>query len=222
MKKMYKFKYGLFVSSLGLAGLVLGFASPVSAHVDLDSPNGGEVLQVGSTFTITWHIRIRHDLLNWDLWYSATGVDGPFKVIAMDLPPGDDSAGSVHTYDWIVPDDVTTEGRVRVRMDNRGTDYFDISDADFTIERGGCTDNEKIRKPKCKLRNGINKMTVKLVRGTPGDTFSVELSTGQSKSGTIKDTGKGKAKFKKLPSGDGTATATWGCGATKSKNYSCP
>ena len=102
-------------------------------HVTLDDPNGGEVLEPGTVFTIEWHIVIAHNLQNWDLWYSTSGPGGPWIVIAMNLPAGDPSVGSVHTYDWVIPDNPTTLGRVRVRMDNSATDYEDISNANFTI-----------------------------------------------------------------------------------------
>jgi hypothetical protein len=127
----------------GLRGfvLVLGvvFALPDAsyAHVVLDDPNGGEVLETGSTFTVTWHIAISHALQNWDLWYSTTGSGGPWIVIATNLPPGSNAVGSVHTYDWTIPDALSTQVRVRVRMDNSGTDYYDFSNADLTITRPG-------------------------------------------------------------------------------------
>ena len=53
--------------------------------------------------------------------------------MATNLPPGSGANGSVHTYDWTIPDAVTNQGRVRVRMDNAGVDYLDISNADFSI-----------------------------------------------------------------------------------------
>lgn len=108
-------------------------ANSASGHVQLDDPNGGEVLEVGSMFTIEWHILIQHNQLNWDLWYSTTGPAGPWIVIAMDLPPGSFNVGSVHTYEWLIPDAVSDQVRVRVRMDNAGTDYEDISNGDFSI-----------------------------------------------------------------------------------------
>lgn len=117
---------------VGMCGLLLS-ASPAVGHVILDEPNGGEVLEVGSVVTIEWHIMIAHNLLGWDLWYSTTGAAGPWIPVATDLPPGSSSVGSIHTYDWTVPDDPSNQVRVRVRMDNVATDYFDISDADLTI-----------------------------------------------------------------------------------------
>ena len=114
--------------------LVAGvWASPVLGHVQLNYPNGGEQLEVGSVVTVEWQILISHSLLNWDLWYSTTGSNGPWIVVAVDLPPGSGSVGSIHTYEWTIPDTLTSQGRVRVLMDNTGTDYEDISNADFSI-----------------------------------------------------------------------------------------
>lgn len=114
---------------------VLCLASAESrAHVILDQPNGGEVLTVGSAVTIEWRIQIAHNLLNWDLWYSTTGPNGPWISIAQDLPPGSPVVGSVHFFDWTVPDAPSVQVRVRVRMDNSGTDYLDISNSNLTIQ----------------------------------------------------------------------------------------
>ncbi|MEE9212071.1 MAG: plastocyanin/azurin family copper-binding protein [Phycisphaeraceae bacterium] len=116
-----------------MAVVVALFSAPARGHVHLHAPNGAEVLEVGSEFAITWHIHIAHSLQNWDLWYSTTGAGGPWIAIATNLPAGSGAAGSIHTYDWTVPDAVSDRVRVRVRMDNYGTDYYDTSDADFSI-----------------------------------------------------------------------------------------
>ncbi len=120
------------------AAASLVMANPARAHVRLDLPNGGEELEVGSIYTIQWTILISHNLQNWDLWYSTTGLNGPWIAIAMDLPPGSGSVGSVHTYDWTIPNAVSDQVRVRVRMDNAGADYFDISNADLSIVPDSC------------------------------------------------------------------------------------
>lgn len=131
MGRSLKIKRSLYL----LVALVsmLQLATPAKAHVTLLEPNGGEVLEVGSNYTIRWTVAIPHDLQNWDLWYSSTGAGGPWTVVAMNLPGGDPNLGSIHTYDWTVPDNQSNQIRVRVRMDNSGVDYEDISDADFTI-----------------------------------------------------------------------------------------
>ncbi len=132
----------LTVKSWGIcavAGVLLAAASPARGHVRLDAPNGGEVLIEGSEFTIRWTILISHTLLNWDLWYGFTS-NGPWTTIAVDLPPGSREVGSVHTYDWTVPDLLSTRVYVRVRMDNAATDYYDVSNAPFTVTRAGDLD----------------------------------------------------------------------------------
>ena len=54
----------------------------------------------------------------------------------MDLAPGSTENKSIHTYEWTVPDEPPEQVRIRVRMDNVATDYFDESDADLTIAAG--------------------------------------------------------------------------------------
>ena len=117
---------------------ITSLTAAAQAHVRLIAPNGGEELQVGSVFTIEWTIVIGHNLQNWDLWYSTTGVGGPWIPIATNLPPGSGAVGSIHTYDWTVPDAVSDQVRIRVRMDNSGTDYEDRSDNDFSIVPASC------------------------------------------------------------------------------------
>lgn len=108
-----------------------------SGHVALDDPNGGETLDAGSVFTITWHVAVQHDTVDWDLWYSTDSPAGPWTEIAMDLPAGDIAVNAVHLFDWTVPAATADSAWVRVRQDNTGTDYEDVSDGAFSIV-GGC------------------------------------------------------------------------------------
>ena len=122
------------IRSLLVATIVLASsATAARAHVNLLAPNGGEVLEVGSVFTISWRIQIAHNLQNWDLWYSTAGTTGPWTTIAMNLPAGSGLVGSIHTYHWTVPDVVDETVWVRVRMDNSATDYSDVSYSPFSI-----------------------------------------------------------------------------------------
>jgi hypothetical protein len=75
-----------------LAGFVLILVNPVRGHVQLDSPNGGEILEVGSIFTITWQVVVGHDQQNWDLWYSTDGGTN-WAPIEMEIPTGNPDAG---------------------------------------------------------------------------------------------------------------------------------
>lgn len=115
-------------------GILFVLTHSTNGHVLLDEPNGGEVLQAGTVFTITWHVDVEHNTQNWDLWYSTTGEDGPWISIVEDLPAGDTSTYAVHTFEWTVPDDASTQVRVRVRQDNAGKNYYDISNDDLIIE----------------------------------------------------------------------------------------
>lgn len=105
--------------------IVLGF-QPVSAHVGLDYPRGGESFNVGETVTIQWHVIIAHDQQNWDLFFSSDG-GANWTSILSDIPVEQTS------YDWTVPDMQTDQGRIKIVMDNNGFDYEDSS-ADFVIQ----------------------------------------------------------------------------------------
>ncbi len=98
----------------------------------------------------------------------------------------------------------------------------DVNGNGIPDECEGCVGKEKIKRANCKDRRGVNKMTVKLKGGIENDAFTVELSSGEKKEGTLNSRGKGKAKFKNLRAGPGTATAAWGCGAEAKKGYACP
>lgn len=104
---------------------VLALGSTGAAHVALDYPVGGETFIQGEVVDVQWHIVIPHDLQNWDLYFSDDGGTS-WEVIEEDLPP------DVFNYLWNVPEIETTQGRIRIYMDNSGADYEDQSD-DFTI-----------------------------------------------------------------------------------------
>ncbi len=119
---------------LPTALMVLTVAASVHAHVTLNSPNGGESLTGGSNYLVEWVADVPHDTLNWDLWYSTSSADGPWTIIAEDLPVGDIFFGSPHSELWSVPDIVAANAWVRVRMDNDvQEDYNDVSAASFSI-----------------------------------------------------------------------------------------
>lgn len=114
----------------GVTLCLILLAGQAHAHVALDSPNGGEMLEAGSVAQIVWHDVVAHGPADYDLWYSTTGPDGPWIAIASDLPP----SGSENTsYDWVVPASPSDRVRLRVRQDNADEDYLDISDSDLAI-----------------------------------------------------------------------------------------
>jgi len=95
------------------------------AHVELVYPDGGETFYPDETITIEWAILVGHNTLNWDLFFSSDGGN-TWEVIQLDIPV------ETLTYQWLVPESITTQGRIRIVMDNEGTDYEDMS-GDFTI-----------------------------------------------------------------------------------------
>lgn len=135
--------------------LLLGLLAaprPTAAHTIILEPNGGEVFTAGETITIRWAIGIAHDLQNWDLRYTlddpttdaacANDATPSWQVLETNIPPTCTEGGGglcspgpcVMTYLWTIPDSlVSSAAKIRVRMDNSGVDYWDRSDAPFTI-----------------------------------------------------------------------------------------
>jgi len=106
-------------------------AGQVHAHVVLDSPNGGEMLEAGSVVQIVWHDAVTHGPANYDLWYSISGPEGPWMVIDSGLTP---SGSANTTYDWVVPDTPSDQVRLQVLQNNsEAEDYSDISNSDLAI-----------------------------------------------------------------------------------------
>lgn len=102
-------------------------------HVHLLTPTGDDALEVGTTYEISWQITIVHKTQNWDLEYTTVGLKGPWSTIVDDLPVGDNSQDSIHTYDWIIPDTPSDTVWVRVIMDNVNGFYDDTNDQPFSI-----------------------------------------------------------------------------------------
>lgn len=114
--------------------LTLVFHQRVDGHTSLISPNGGESLTAGDLFTIEWIVDIPHNLQDWDLWYSVSSAEGPWIDIATDIPAGNPDKGSQHFFSWTVPSVDADQAWARVRMDNAGDDYYDVSDLPFSIQ----------------------------------------------------------------------------------------
>jgi Secretion system C-terminal sorting domain len=111
-----------FLTSL----ILLMFVGKVMAHVKLDYPNGGEIFVIGETVTVQWSVIIPHNQENWDLHFSPDGGQN-WEEIELDLNLNQ------LDYEWIVPDILTGNARIRITMDNTGGDYDDTS-SDFTIQ----------------------------------------------------------------------------------------
>jgi hypothetical protein len=92
----------------------------VYAHVELTYPEGGETLYSGDTITITWVQVQAHDVQNWELYFSPDGAE-TWQVISNNIAAG------LREFDWVVPEEETTNGRIRVVQNNTETDYEDVS-----------------------------------------------------------------------------------------------
>jgi hypothetical protein len=90
------------------------------AHVGLDYPLGGETFIVGQSIIIQWHVVVPHDTENWDLLLSLdAGVT--WDTIILNIPT------EVLSYEWVIPDNITSLARVRVIQDNADQNYQDNS-----------------------------------------------------------------------------------------------
>jgi hypothetical protein len=119
------------VRAAGIVLLLTLPTAPLHAHVTLDYPNGGEMLEAGSVVQVLWHDVINHGPATYDLMYSTSGPNGPWVVIDSDLERQESSS---QTYDWVVPDTPSNQVRLQVVQDNaQAVDYNDVSDADLAI-----------------------------------------------------------------------------------------
>ncbi|RLF34771.1 MAG: hypothetical protein DRN08_04115, partial [Thermoplasmata archaeon] len=93
----------------------------------LTSPNGGEVWPVGSSQAITWSMA--GSIANVEIRYSTNGgVSYPEEKIIMSSYPA--SSGS---FNWTVPDDISSTVRVKVSDVSNPSEVYDESDGNFKI-----------------------------------------------------------------------------------------
>lgn len=100
--------------------------APSDPTVDLLTPNGGEVLQGGQFYTITWSSQ---NALGHDIFLQTDGVGSIPSILATGLSP------DVRMYQWRVPNDLnTTRARIIVvAQGQHGRSDSDSSSSDFTI-----------------------------------------------------------------------------------------
>ena len=96
--------------------------------VIVEQPNGGEVLTVGTQYTIQWNSSDGTGVLRNDVYYSSTGTD-PYTLIGS-------TAGNVHSFDWIPPSGSTSSGRIKVvAQDSVLNEQEDVSDGTFVVNQ---------------------------------------------------------------------------------------
>jgi len=89
------------------------------------APNGGEVLQSGSVYTLSWE---NFGVFPVEFDYSTNGGADWINIIF----PTD----KANSREWLVPQVLTQNARIRVRNSDN-SNYFDISDNSFTITASG-------------------------------------------------------------------------------------
>jgi len=98
-------------------------------EVLLNTPNGGEIFETGTTTTITWTTSYFNEITSQKIELSTDGGASFSTVIATGL------SKDTKSYAWNIPTTVhTAKGRIRVTAtDNTGKNASDKSDDDFVI-----------------------------------------------------------------------------------------
>src|SRR5207253_8684396 len=103
------------------------FADVAPPVVTVQSPNGGESVDVGSPLSVTWTATDNGQVGSVDLLLSRDGAGGPFDPVASGLP----NTGS---YEWTATGPNTVSALFEaVAHDTAGNAGSDVSDATFTI-----------------------------------------------------------------------------------------
>lgn len=98
------------------------FSISITKVIQVTAPNGGENLNAFENFDITWQSQ---GINNVNIYYSTDDF-----VTENTIAEG--IQASVGTYQWLVPNDVTTNAKIKV-MSEIEPNVFDISDASFNI-----------------------------------------------------------------------------------------
>jgi YD repeat-containing protein len=98
-------------------------------ELTVTSPNGGETIEEGSNFTLTWSSSSIVGITSHEVRLSTDGGVTFQTVVATGL------AGNIQSFDWTVPTNSSTaKARIRViGTDTSGKTTLDDSDSDFTI-----------------------------------------------------------------------------------------
>jgi len=95
--------------------------------ITVTAPNGGEVLDVGAAYSITWNATDNVGVTQVGLYYSYDG-GANYTLI-------DNVSGNPGSYDWTVPNTPSTQCLVKAYAYDAATNEgWDVSDADFTIQ----------------------------------------------------------------------------------------
>jgi hypothetical protein len=97
---------------------------PDSSYYSIQQPNGGEILQSGEEYQILW--TSGGDVGSVEIYYSIFGGESWYLI--------DDNEANDGSFIWSVPSVQGTNDACKIKIQSRDRDdWFDISDADFTI-----------------------------------------------------------------------------------------
>jgi len=109
------------------AVLAVSVADTIPPVVTVTAPNGGEVLNIGTVYTITWNATDDVGVTQTSIYYSYDGGTN-YNFI-------DSLSGNPVSYDWTVPNTPSTQCLVKVyAYDAAGNQGWDASDNFFTIQ----------------------------------------------------------------------------------------
>ncbi|MCK4946059.1 MAG: hypothetical protein KAS59_07340, partial [Alphaproteobacteria bacterium] len=110
----------------------------IRGQITLDQPNGGEDLNVGSSYDIKWttlgtieSVKLEYSVDEGGT-YPPTLTDNPISLSVTALTDPPLIANGQSTFSWSVPDEISAKVRVKVTDNNAGT-VTDESDANFNI-----------------------------------------------------------------------------------------
>ncbi len=119
--------YGWGVIDAYQAVLAVMAPDTVPPTVTVTAPNGGELLTVGSAFTITWTASDNVGIAQTDLHYSSDGGVTYSLIASLNGNPG--------SYVWTIPNTPSTQCLVRVTaFDGAENQGSDVSNGFFTIQ----------------------------------------------------------------------------------------
>ncbi|HOM66156.1 MAG TPA: hypothetical protein PK591_10105, partial [Ignavibacteriales bacterium] len=143
--------------------------------VKVDSPNGGENIYAGSTYTINW---TTYNVTNVKIEYSSNNGTS-WNTIVGNIASNNGS----NSYNWLVPNDTSSNYRIRV-SDFSNSTINDISDNRFTVSKitvlspnGG--ENWQIGTTKTITwrSNGISQVNIYLNYGAGNFTIATNVSS---------------------------------------------
>jgi len=108
--------------------LSVAWINSSTAHVDLLGPLGGESFFPRDYYTITWDVKIVHEPIDFDLYFSPDGGETWQELASLQ--------SDQFEFQWTIPDLETEQAQIRIIQDNVDEDYASTSE-NFRISKSG-------------------------------------------------------------------------------------